>query len=212
MKRGRTLSSKTTVNWLIDATVYLGALLASLSGIYFLFVPSGGYQGGRNPLFNLKVLFSRATWDEVHTWGGVLMIAAAVVHVLIHWDWLRMMTRRIVNSFLGHGTRLSRGAIVNVLVDGVIALSFMVTAVSGIVFLFLPTGGYQGGANPGWEVSFLVSRTTWDWIHTWGGIVMIVAAVTHFWIHWRWVINVTRRLLVSLRARPEAAQEPGTNC
>jgi hypothetical protein len=209
MKRP-TLSMQTRANWLIDAGVFLGAVLASLSGIYFLFVPSGGYQGGRNPFYDIRVLFTRSTWDDLHTWGGVLMIAAAVIHLAIHWDWIKMMTRRIVNSLLGKGTKLARGAVVNVLVDGLIAVSFVLTAVSGVVFLFLPTGGYQGGANSGWEVAPLLSRTTWDLVHTWGGVVMIVAAVIHFWIHWRWVVNVTKRFLLSLQPRRQH-EAPVTN-
>jgi hypothetical protein len=210
MKRP-TLSMQTRTNWLIDAAVFLGAVLASLSGINFLFLPSGGYQGGRNPLYDLQVLFARGTWDDLHTWGGVLMIGAAAVHIVIHWDWIKMMTRRVLNSSLGRGTKLSRGAVVNVLVDGLIAVSFIVTAVSGVVFLFLPTGGYQGGANSTWEVAPLFSRTTWDLIHTWGGVVMIIAAVIHFWIHWRWVVKVTKRFFLTLRLRPQGEPVPVTN-
>ena len=201
-----TLSRQTRANWMVDAAVFVGAVLASLSGIYFLFLPSGGYQGGRNPWYNVQILFSRHTWDDLHTWGGVLMIAAAIIHVAIHLPWIRMMTRRIVNSALGRGTRFSRGAMVNLVVDGLIAVSFVITAVSGIVFLLLPEGGYQGGANAGWAVSPLFSRTTWDLIHTWGGVTMIVAALLHFWIHWRWVVNVTRRFFLSLRPRPQLKQ------
>ena len=42
---------------------------------------------------------------------------------------------------------------------------------------------------------FLFTRTTWDLIHTWAAIVLIAAAVVHFAIHWRWIVNVTRRIL-----------------
>jgi cytochrome b subunit of formate dehydrogenase len=201
-----TLSRQTRANWMVDAAVFVGAVLASLSGIYFLFLPSGGYQGGRNPWYNVQILFSRHTWDDLHTWAGVLMIGAAIIHVAIHLPWIRMMTRRIVNSALGRGTRFSRGAMVNLVVDGLIAVSFVITAVSGIVFLFLPEGGYQGGANAGWAVAPLLSRTAWDLIHTWGGVTMIVAALVHFWIHWRWVVNVTKRFFLSLRPRPQLKQ------
>jgi hypothetical protein len=210
MMKRPTLSIQTRTNWLIDAGVFCGAVLASLSGTYSLFVPSGGFQGGRNPFYDVRVLFTRGTWDDLHTWGGVLMIAAAAVHVAIHWDWIKMMTRRTVNSVLGKGSKLSRGAVVNILVDGLIAASFVVTAVSGVVFLFLPAGGYRGGANSSWETAPLVSRTTWDLIHTWGGAVMIVAALIHFWIHRRWVVNVTKRFFLSLRPGPQLEKAPMT--
>jgi hypothetical protein len=76
--------------------------------------------------------------------------------------------------------------------------------VSGVYFLFAPSGGFQGGRNPGWDPGFLFSRTTWDLIHTWSGVVLSVAAVVHFAIHWRWVKNVTVRFFLSLWPRPKA--------
>jgi hypothetical protein len=48
----------------------------------------------------------------------------------------------------------------------------------------------------------LFSRTTWDLIHTWSGVALIVAAVIHFAIHWRWVTKVTRNVVGSLGPRP----------
>lgn len=192
------MSWQTRQNWLIDAAVFIGALLAIVSGIYFLFVTSGGYQGGRNAFYGVTVLFARETWDLLHTWGGVLMIVAVVVHFAIHWQWVRTMARRMALAVRGAGTSLSRGAKVNVVVDVLVALSFVATAVSGVYFLFTPTGGYQGGRNPGWDPGFLFARTTWDLIHTWGGVTLIIAAVVHFAIHWRWVVKVTQRFFLSL--------------
>ena len=43
------MSMQTRKNWLIDAAVFVGGLVAALSGIYFLYLPSGGYQGGAQP-------------------------------------------------------------------------------------------------------------------------------------------------------------------
>jgi len=178
------LSAKTRRNWLIDVVVFLGGVLAALSGVYFMFVPSGGYQGGRNPMYGVTILFSRYTWDVVHTWTGVLMIAAVVIHLAVHWRWVVMISRRIVNSMRPGGGRLSRGSRLNVALNVLVGFSFLVTAVSGIYFLFAPSGGQGVGHN-----------VTWDLIHTWAGVVLIVAATVHLAIHWRWVKNVTQRLV-----------------
>jgi cytochrome b subunit of formate dehydrogenase len=202
MSKRTTIHPRTRNNWLIDTALFLGGLLTALSGIYFLFLPSGGYQGGRNPLYGVTVLFSRHTWDDLHTWGGVLMIAAAVVHFAIHWRWVKMMSKRMVDALLSRGSRLSKGGTFNVALDALVALSFLITAVSGIYFLFAPSGGFQGGRNPGWDPGVLFSRTAWDLIHTWGGVLFISAAVVHFWIHWRWVKNVTKKVFLSLWQRP----------
>jgi cytochrome b subunit of formate dehydrogenase len=203
MTRQNTFSTRTRVNWLIDFAVFVGGLLSALTGSYFLYLPSGGYRSGLNPAYGAVILFERATWADLHTWAGVLMIAAALVHFSIHWAWAKTMARRAVKWLRGRGPHMSSGAKLNLAVDVVVALSFLVTAASGIVFLFAPTGGYQGGRNPGWEMGFpLFSRTTWDLIHTWAGVTLISAAAIHFALHWGWVSKVTERLARSLWGRP----------
>jgi len=200
--------AQTRKKWLLDAIIFLGGLVAALSGIYFLFVPSGGYQGGRNPMYDLTILFSRHTWDDLHTWSGVLMIAVAVLHFAIHWRWVKVMSKHTVKALLSRETKLSKGPRLNVTINVLVAVSFLLTAVSGIYFLFVPSGGFQGGSNPGWDLMFLFSRTTWDLIHTWAGVVFIGAAVVHFWIHWRWIKTMTQQFFLSLLPQPELREAP----
>ena len=200
------MSHQTRANWLIDAAVALGGLLAALSGIYFLYLPSGGYQGGRNPMYGITILFSRHSWSSLHIWTGVIMIAAVVIHFAIHWKWVKRMSKRTVQALRPEGKSLSKGALVNVAVDAVVALGFLVCAVSGIYLLFAPAGGH----NPGLDPNFLFSRTAWDMLHTWSGVAMIVAAVIHLAIHWRWVTNVTIRFFLSLKPQPELKVAPAT--
>ena len=207
------MSMQTRANWLVDVAVFLGGIVAALSGVYFLFLPSGGYQGGRNPAYGITVLFDRHSWSDLHIWGGVIMIAAIAVHFVIHWQWVKMMGRRTIKAMRSGGATFSKGAKVNVAIDVLVAASFLVCALSGIYFLFAPSGGFQGGQNPGWDPNWLFSRTTWDLIHTWSGVVLIVAAAVHFAIHWRWVKNVTLRFFLSLLPQsgthqPEVREAP----
>lgn len=197
MKQSIRISKQTRQNWLIDVAVFAGALLAGTSGTYFLFLPSGGYQGGRNPAYGLTLLFARETWHDLHLWGGILMILAVVIHFATHWSWVTMMARRIWHGLTGSGKYFSRGAKVNLTIDLFIGLSFLIAAVTGIYFIFLPSS-YAGGRTQGWDPAFLFSRTTWDIIHTWAGTLLIVAASLHIFIHWRWIVNVTRRFFLSL--------------
>jgi hypothetical protein len=192
--------------WLLDATVFLSGLVAALSGLYFLFVPSGGYQGGRNPMYGVTILFNRHTWEDLHTWGGVLMIAITVLHFAIHWRWVKVMSKQTVKALLSRETRLSKGPRLNVAINAVAAVGFLLTAVSGIYFLFAPSGGFQGGSNTGWDPMFLFSRTTWDLIHTWAGVAFIGAAAVHFWIHWQWIKTMTKRFFLSLLPQPAPSE------
>ncbi len=191
------ISKQNLHNWLIDLALFVGAVIASLTGIYFLFLPVGGYQGGRNPAYGIKIVWERTTWDDLHTWFGILMIAAAAVHILIHWGWIVSMAKRIFRELIHREKKLHQKGRYNVVINALIASSFLITAASGVFLLFFP-GGRYGVPDP----IFLVSRTTWDLIHAWVGIVMMVAGVLHFAIHWRWVTNVTRKIFQSFHLYP----------
>ena len=186
MAQKRKLSSETRNNWLVDAFIFTGALIASITGIYFLFLPVGGYQGGRNSMYGVMILFERHTWGDLHTWGGILMIAAAMLHITIHWKWITGMTRRIFRDLTGNGAQLNQRSRFNAAINATIGLSFFAAAVSGIYLLFFP-GGAHGVPDP----LLVFTRTTWDLIHTWSGVLMTVAGMVHFAIHWRWVTKVT---------------------
>ena len=133
--------------------------------------------------YGIRILFERHTWDDLHMWGGLLMIAAVVLHLWIHRSWVGMMARKMLATVRGEGARLSRGAKVNILVDAVIAIGFLLTALSGIYFLFEPVTGV-----------FLFSSATWDVIHTWAGVALILAAIAHLYIHWLWITKVTAKM------------------
>jgi hypothetical protein len=189
MRKTGEISGQTRRNWLTDALLFSSALLAALSGIYFLFLPRGGYQGGRNPWYEVTILFTRHTWDDIHTWAGVAMIAIVVIHLTLHWSWVVSMARRTVRQLRGQVGAMNVRGRFNLGLNLIVALSFLVCALSGIYFLFFP--GNQAAADPG----FLFSRLTWDLLHTWSAILLIVAAVLHFTIHWRWAVKVTRSIL-----------------
>jgi len=197
----KTVSKPTRNNWLIDAALFIGGVVAAITGIYFLFLPVGGYQGGRNPYYGVTILFDRHTWDDLHTWFGVAMIAAAVVHFAIHWNWVKGTAKRVAKTLTGRGAAMNRHGYFNVAIDAAVAISFLLAAVSGLYFLF---AGRGQAAAP----AFIFSGYTWDLIHTWSGVILIIAVVIHFAIHWRWVTKVTRNVFRSLK--PEPSQVGGT--
>jgi Domain of unknown function (DUF4405) len=197
------VSKQTQRHWWVNAALFTSAVLAALSGIYFLFLPTGGFQGGRNPLYNIQILFTRQTWDDLHTWGGVAMILTAFIHLALHWSWVASMARRTWNELTGKcGCMNSRGRW-NLILNIIVGVSFIFTAISGIYFLFVPSGGRAVDAM------ILFNRTTWDLIHTWFAIVLITTAVIHFVIHWKWVTKVTGKMIKlvfpsRLVSRPES--------
>jgi len=190
----RNVSKQTKNNWLLDAGLFISAVLAALSGIYFLYLPVAGFQGGRNPMYGMTILFTREGWDALHTWSGVIMIAVALGHLVYHWKWVNSMLRRTWREMTGKTGALNSRSRMNLLLNLVVASTFIISAISGTYFLFV--GGSHGGRVL--DPMILFSRTIWDLIHTWSSVVFILAAIIHFVIHWRWVVNVSRRVAGSL--------------
>ncbi len=181
-----TLSKTTRINYTLVALVLISALPAILSGIYFLFLPWGGYSGGRNPTYGITILFDRHTWEELHRLTGIAMTIIAAVHAVIHWKWFLGLFKRIGNRLARRGlSPLNSKARPNVIINSIIAVSFVLTAASGLYFFF---------AGEHTSQTFIFDPTTWDLIHTWAGIVMTSAALFHFGIHWLWVTKVTSKL------------------
>lgn len=140
-------------------------------------------------MFNVQVLFSRHTWDDLHTWSGLIMIIIALTHLVIHFSWVENMARRIWNELRGKcGCMQARGRW-NLILNTIVAISFGLTSVSGVYFYFFPHG--RSTIDP----MFVFSRVIWDQIHTWAGVIFISAAVIHFAIHWKWVAKVTRKMV-----------------
>jgi Domain of unknown function (DUF4405) len=188
------VSRPTRRNWWIDAALLASALAAALSGIYFLFLPSGGFRGGRNPYYGVQILFTHQSWDDLHTWGGVAMIVVAFIHLVVHWPWVVGMIRRMFKEMTGQCGHMNRHGRWNLLLNMAVGLSFLITTLSGVYFLFFP-GGHRA-ADP----LILFTRATWDLIHTWAGVTLIATAILHFAIHWKWVTKVTGSLLAAISA------------
>jgi hypothetical protein len=206
------VNKRTHLNWIIDAALFISGLLVLLTGIYFLLIPSGGYQGGRNPMYGVIILFERHTWRDVHQWSGLAMIALSAIHVVLHWEWFKAMTKCTAKAVLGKRA-LSPKAWANLIVIVLIGLSFLLAAVSGLPFLSLSGENLHTGTNMRLQTNqAALSATTtfdvltnWEAIHTWASIAMIVFAVIHLIIHWPWVTRMTARLFGLTLHRQTAA-------
>ncbi|MFN2251989.1 MAG: DUF4405 domain-containing protein [Anaerolineae bacterium] len=76
----------------------------------------------------------------------------------------------------------------NYWVDVVIGAAFIISGISGAVFL-LPAGVGSGASFLG------LSIRAWSDLHTWSSLVMIAGVGVHLVLHWRWVSYMTKRKL-----------------
>jgi hypothetical protein len=86
----------------------------------------------------------------------------------------------------------------NYWLDAAIGVSFLLSAISGLVFL-LPIGFSSDSRILG------LSYQAWDDLHTWSSLAMIAGVVLHLVLHWRWIISMTRRML----QKPSRVSHPG---
>ncbi len=175
-------------NWLLDVVVFMGGFLAILSGVYFLFLPIGGYQGGRNPMYDVIILFDRHAWEEIHIWTGVIFVLVVILHVALHWGWLSGMIKKIWDALWKKGSRLSSKGRWNAVIDFSIGLSFIISAVSGIAFLAEPL------LRSVLTIGMAFNEFFWDTLHTWSSVIMVIGVFLHLAIHWGWIKAVTNRL------------------
>ena len=97
---------------------------------------------------------------------------------------------------------MSNKARIHYILDAVIALAFIMSAVSGLVLWLGGSGGYQGGRNPAYQATILsVSRAAWHDLHLWGSLVMMAGIGLHLLLHWRWIVCMTRDILLPRRRR-----------
>jgi hypothetical protein len=85
----------------------------------------------------------------------------------------------------------------NYWLDAAIGVAFLLSAISGLVFL-LPVGLSSGSGILG------LSYQAWDNLHTWSSLAMITGVLVHLVLHWRWIISMTRRML----SKPVRASRP----
>jgi len=97
---------------------------------------------------------------------------------------------------------------INYYVDIGIGMAFVLAALSGIVLLAAgPSGGYQGGRNPGYGANILLlSRPAWKTLHNWSGVAMTVGVGLHMVLHWNWFVCMTRNLFRRRRKNPATLQ------
>jgi hypothetical protein len=80
--------AKPNVNYWVDAAIGTAFAVSAVSGLVFL-LPVG-QDGMATGVLGLTY----RTWNEVHLWGSLAMIAGVLAHLVLHTKWIVSMTQR----------------------------------------------------------------------------------------------------------------------
>ena len=92
-----------TVNAVVDTlllVLFVPSLVSAL--VLFFVLPSGGRGGGLGVLLSVE----RSTWAAVHDYAGLLFIALMVLHLVLHYRYLRHLDRHLAGP---RGTTEEKG-------------------------------------------------------------------------------------------------------
>jgi len=87
---------RSKLNALVDIFIFIPLLISAFSGIVLWQVlPEGtGFQGGREVLDHQFFLgMPRHSWREVHHFSGLAFIILAIVHLILHWSFIKRIPK-----------------------------------------------------------------------------------------------------------------------
>jgi hypothetical protein len=94
----------------------------------------------------------------------------------------------------------------NYWIDVLMGVAFVISSVSGLVFL-LPVGFLSVDVTR----TLGVSNSLWDTLHLWGSLAMIAGVGGHLLLHTKWIVAMTKKLLMpGKRAAARGATASGS--
>jgi hypothetical protein len=186
---GVLMFGKLKSNFYLDAAIFLAFLVTTITGLLlWLVLPEG--RGSSAFMF---LGLSKRTWTDIHDWAGVVMLAGASLHILLHWKWIICVGKRYFR-------RLARQARLYFTLDAFLFSAFFLANLTGLVaWLAFGEGGFQGGRNPLYNnLVFGLGRHDWNDLHRWSSLAIIAILAIHVLLHWKWVALTMRRYIQAL--------------
>jgi hypothetical protein len=106
----------------------------------------------------------------LHCLSGTLMVAGSVVHLILHWDWIKAVILRGPKN-------LAKRVRANRVIDLWLFGFFVVCGLTGVVSWAFPT------------------LREWAAMHRLTGTAMLIVMGFHLVYHWKWIVVNTKRYL-----------------
>jgi hypothetical protein len=121
----------------------------------------------------------------VHEWLGLAFAAALVAHLVLHWEWMVVATRRLFS-------RRGRALRLNYAVDAILFVALTAAVLSGLMISRHVLAVLGLPSQP---------ARAWRGIHSLAANVSIAAMGVHLGLHWNWLALNLPRLVTPKRSR-----------
>jgi hypothetical protein len=174
------MTNKTKHNFRLDVIIFVSLLITTSTGfLLWLVIP---HQ------LNIAFLgFARSVWIATHICFGVAGLASIVLHIILHWDWLKALRGRRLSG-------MPKKLRVNRIVDRSIWITYIATNAFGATAWALHLG----------DGIYVVSIP--DRLHIVFGVMWTILAATHLALHWKWITSTTQRNIIPSLSRPSQIQ------
>ncbi|WP_322489696.1 DUF4405 domain-containing protein [Chloroflexus sp.] len=125
----------------------------------------------------------------IHEWLSLALAAALITHVLLHWQWIVTIGKRL----LAKTTWRSR---LNYLLNALLFLAFTITVASGVLM--------SREALPLFGITMPRDRTL-EILHRQASDLTVIILGLHVAIHWSWIVGMFRRLWPSRKPTRQTA-------
>ncbi|MHA2183978.1 MAG: DUF4405 domain-containing protein [Promethearchaeota archaeon] len=170
LKANRTRKDKKYTNFF----VVIGMIITS-SLLFFT-----GFIKFSNIWFDISDLsYFAAFLTNLHDWSGIILAFFVGAHLILHKKWILNMTKKIFKS-----SRSKRRKI-NYIINLSMVILGLIVFITGI--LKFPTFMLIVGYFYTISESILI-------LHDWGSIILMVLAVTHFVLHWKWMVRMVKKI------------------
>ncbi|MHA2471712.1 MAG: DUF4405 domain-containing protein [Promethearchaeota archaeon] len=134
-----------------------------------------------NIWLNIRDLgYIAAFLTNLHDWSGIILAVFVGAHLILHWKWMLTMTKKLFKS-----SRLKRKKI-NYIIDITMVILGIIVFVTGIIKF--PTLQLIVGYFYTVSEAILI-------LHDWGSLILIILALTHLVLHWKWIVGMAKKMI-----------------
>jgi hypothetical protein len=128
----------------------------------------------------LAAFYLNLTGINLHQWLGLAVTFLALVHLILHWDWIVAVISRFFMKTCGRSR-------VYLLLDVLLMVGATVIFETGLVIST-------------WFNLNLTNYADWLDIHVYSSVITLGLTVLKLGLHWRWIVNIAQKSFSRRRA------------